>query len=77
MGRYGCDFGFPFMMGGNMFFWVIVFLVAIGLIFYFANRSKENSPQTSSRAAEILDEKYAQGEINEEEYLDKKRNLQK
>lgn len=63
----------------------IVLLVLIGFALYmiFKNNkrnnqsSENNTPQTTNRALEILDERYANGEIDEDEYKKIKNNLMK
>lgn len=60
------------MMGGGfmMFLWPLV----IGLILYFTFKSSNRHHSVgNNRALEILDEKFATGEITEEEYLHKKK----
>ncbi len=72
----GCQFGLPFMMGGGMFMWIIGFLIVIGIVWFFSNRSKPSINAPQSTALNILNEKYAQGEISEDEYLSKKQRIQ-
>lgn len=66
-------------MGGG--FMMILWPLMMGLIFYFIFRSnrKRCMPMynESNRALEILDEKFASGEITEEEYLHKKKLITK
>ncbi|MCG8540697.1 MAG: SHOCT domain-containing protein [Clostridia bacterium] len=69
-------------MGFNRFGWMgggfmMLFLPLImGLIFYSIFRSsRRNNSTNSNRALEILDEKFALGEITEEEYLRRKKLL--
>lgn len=71
------------MMGGygTMFLMPILWIVVIGLIVWAvaaaANRSGEagNTMQTDGSAMEILKKRYARGEINKEEYEDRKKDL--
>ena len=71
--------GYLFNGYGNMFWgWliplVLLVLIAIAVYMIFKNNktdqqiSQGRSNQSSSRALEILDERYAKGEIDEEEY---------
>ena len=74
----------PGMMGGLGFMWLmpIFWLVILGLIIWAIvavfGRSGEprdqGSPKTDS-ALEILKQRYARGEINKEEYEQKKRDI--
>ncbi len=74
----------PGMMGGygSMFFIPILFIIFLGLIVWavVAALQKTNSgtgisARTSDEALEILKRRYAQGEIDKEEYETKKKDL--
>lgn len=78
--------GFSDMMnfGGGFTLWVIVYqivklvvfvIVVIVAIRVFANRSNNQNVMKSNRAIEILEERYALGEISEEEFKDKLKHL--
>jgi len=75
MGEYGMGwFGTIFMM----IFWI---LVIVGLIFLIkwliqATKGGASPVQSGSRALDILKERYARGEINKEEFEQKKRDLE-
>lgn len=58
---------------GMILFWVVI----IGLIVFFARALMQRPGDVSSRksAREILDERYARGEIDRDEYEEKKRTL--
>lgn len=63
-------------MGGG--FMMMLWPLVIGLIFYFTFRSSRRLHTNDGyKAVEILDEKFASGEISEEEYLHKKKVLNK
>jgi putative membrane protein len=68
---YGGFGGGPFMM--------IIPLLIVGLIIYavfkLLNQSRNISSRDNSEAFNILMERYASGEISEEEYLNKKKLL--
>lgn len=76
----------PWMVGGGffmMFGFLIVIALIIYLIFFRNNRIKLNSFDDqhgdfskSNRALEILKERYAKGEINTEEYQQRKKELE-
>lgn len=76
MGGYGMGNGFGFG-GGFMIFWWIVIIVAVVALIKWLSASSGRSI-TSGRektALDILNERYAQGEIDDEEYARKKREL--
>ena len=67
-----------FGMGGGMFFgalwWVLVIGGAVALAVYLARRGKGTGPQ-GRHAREILDDRFARGEIDSQEYEAKRRAL--
>ena len=73
----------PGMMGGfgTMFFMPILWIVVIGLIVWAVvaavrpGESSGSDSATASSALEVLKKRYARGEINKEEYEEKKRDL--
>jgi putative membrane protein len=85
-GLRGGGFGMmgPGMMGGygSMFLVPIFFIVLLGLIIWVVvaalqktNSSTENSTRVSDEPLEILKRRYAQGEIDREEYEMKRKDL--
>jgi putative membrane protein len=57
------------MLGGMMVFWIVIIVLAVLLvrgIFQTNRRGGTNQPPT---ARQILEERYARGEINQEQYL--------
>lgn len=85
-GLRGGGFGMmgPGMMGGygSMFLVPIFFIVLLGLIIWVVvaalqktNSSTENSTRVSDESLEILKRRYAQGEIDQEEYAMKRKDL--
>jgi len=78
-GWYGWPrFGFGFMgCGFMMIFWVLLIGLAVYFIVKSTNRNNHHTNGDNRRALDILDEKYAAGEIDEEEYLRKKNLLKK
>lgn len=70
-----CGFGGPgFGFGAGMFIMMIFrILIFIGLI-VFGVKLIKNYTTNSNSALKILDEKFASGEISEEEYI-KRRNV--
>ncbi len=62
------------MMGGGTWIWLI--LVPLLIIVIFLAFSREEKESDRDKALEILREKYAEGEITEEEFEEKKKKLQ-
>lgn len=59
-----------------MFLWI--FLI-IGIIWYFASKEshpKKNNGRSSSHAKDLLDQRFARGEIDESTYQQMKRQLE-
>jgi putative membrane protein len=60
---------------GGMLFWWILLGVAFALLVRYATRPGKNEGKPKS-PLEILDERYARGEIGREEYEQKKHDLE-
>jgi putative membrane protein len=74
MGGWGMGwFGMIFML----IFWVLVIVGLVLLIKWLIQTTKKEpeARHSSSRALDILKERYARGEINKEEYEERKRDL--
>lgn len=84
------DYGMGWGMGwgwhwlGMLVFWlvpliVVVVLVAVAIKYLFSRgaRSDAGLNEGSNRALEVLEERYARGEINREEYLQKRDDLKR
>ncbi|HEX8013342.1 MAG TPA: SHOCT domain-containing protein [Casimicrobiaceae bacterium] len=72
-------------MGGGFFgfggvfmilFWVLVIVGIVVLVKWMADQSHAGGGSRDKSAIEILRERYARGEINREEYEQKKRDLE-
>lgn len=68
---------YDFGMGGGWFgmgiWWLLVIVVVVWLA-WFASRGRETSPGSES-ALDVLNKRYARGEIGREEYEQKKRDI--
>jgi len=76
-GFSGYGYGGPHII---MMIGVILILLAIVYFIYKANQNKSSSmayEKGSPRAIEILNDRFASGEINEEEYKSKKNQILK
>lgn len=60
-------------------FWILIIVGVVLLIVWLVNQtsgiSPSNSTGTGKSAMDILKERYARGEINKEEFEEKKRDL--
>jgi len=78
------------MMGGwgyggygpiGMIIWLVFLVAIVGGVVWFFRRSQQQQgqppqlPTARSRGLDVLEERYARGEIEREEYLQKKRDL--
>lgn len=58
-----------------MFFWLIIFILLIYFVIRLIKSTTNKDPGTSADPMKILKERFARGEITEEEYLKMKKNL--
>ena len=73
-GGFGMGVGGPFMI----LFWILVIAAIIALIAWLTgqtNRSGSNRGGGTDRALEILEQRYANGEIDREEFERKREDL--
>lgn len=56
------------MMGGMLVFWVIIVVLAVLLVKGLFNSNSYRSRDNTRTATQILDERYARGEITQEQY---------
>jgi len=70
-------YGFKDMLSNMMILWSIpiVILLIIGVSIYMIRQNNKRKDINSSSALNILNKKFAKGEIDEEEYERKKKNL--
>lgn len=81
---YGMHHGFGMMgiAGGMIMFMILlVILVVVAIVWFSKNGSQKNNESqvrpTTDRSLEILNERYALGEIADEEYNKKKMEIRK
>ncbi|MBI3223336.1 MAG: SHOCT domain-containing protein [Nitrosomonadales bacterium] len=71
-GGWGMGMGFVFML----LFWGLVILGIAALIRWLMTQSSPSHNSHDKSPLEIVQERYARGEINREEYEQKKRDLE-
>ena len=61
-----------------MFTWILVFALLVTALWYFGNGDSNSflPPKKEKEALEILKERFARGEIDEEEYEERKAVLE-
>ena len=69
---WGMGFGFIFML----LFWGLIILGIVTLIRWLMTQSPTSRSPDNKTPLEIVQERYARGEIDREEYEQKKRDLQ-
>lgn len=77
---YGMGYGMGLGWLGMMLFWLVpVVLIAVGLKYFFGGGSRPTpgTPDVRQKALDVLEERYARGEINREEYLQKRDDLKR
>ena len=64
-------------MGLGFIFWVVLLVLIVAAGFWFVRSQTTTSEGTERRSGglNVLDERYARGEIEREEYLQKKHDL--
>lgn len=77
MSGYG-DYGYGYGVV-HMIIWVVILIAIIAgvvwLVRSIATPSQHHLPPKRSTGLEFLEERYARGEINREEYLQKKKDI--
>lgn len=81
----GEEWGWHHMMGFGWFgwfgmifmliFWVLIIVGIVWLVKWLIESTSRTEKASKKRALEILDEKYARGEIDDEEYERRKRKI--
>jgi len=56
------------MFGGMFIFWILIIVLTVLLVKGLFNSNDSRSNEYTKSAKKILDERYARGEINQEQY---------
>ena len=56
------------MFGGMFIFWILIIVLAVLLVKGLFNANDSRSTEDTTTAKQILDERYARGEINRDQY---------
>lgn len=56
------------MFGGMFIFWILIIVLAVLLVKGLFNTNESRSTENTTTAKQILDERYARGEINQDQY---------
>lgn len=62
------------MMFGGIF-WLLLLAVIVWFVFQLLNKNQNTDNTKSESAMDILNKRYAKGEVTKEEYEEMKRNL--
>ena len=65
----------PYNMMGSLIVAIILIAIVCIALYMIVNNKNGNRNTRSNSALDILNERYAKGEIDEEEYNKKKRNI--
>lgn len=69
---WGMGFGWVFMI----LFWALIILGIIAIVKWLMRTTDGTASPPPKSARQILDERYARGEIDQEEYAQKRRDLE-
>jgi putative membrane protein len=74
------DYGHGWGMGGSgmgfgFIFWLLILALVVWGVVSFVRSQTRSGNQSLKGGLELLEERYARGEINREEYLQKKRDI--
>jgi putative membrane protein len=70
------DGSMGFWMVFYMIFWLLIIIGVVFLVFWAVNKGKGSGSNSENETAlDILKKRYARGEINKEEFEDKKNEL--
>jgi putative membrane protein len=62
-------------MGFGFVFWLVIVAAIIALVVWFSRSRPLGIGERRSTGLEVLEQRYARGEISREEYLQKKRDI--
>lgn len=77
MGGYGYGYGYSPL---HIIVWVIILIAIVALVVWLVRSltvpgAYHHLPPRRSAGVEVLEERYARGEINRDEYLQKKKDI--
>lgn len=81
MDGYGFEHGLGFGHGFGILFWILIVVLLVAVAAFVLRgvgrgSAADNRPSTEKTALEILEARYARGEIGHDEFEQRKRNLQ-
>ena len=62
-------------MGFGFVFWLAILAAIIAVVVWFSRSAPSDRGQRRSNGLEVLEQRYARGEVSREEYLEKKRDI--
>jgi len=74
-GYNGYGFGMGYGMGFGWIIWIVVIVLIIFLLVKLFGSQNNSTGGEGNRALEILKERYAKGEIDKQEFEEKKKDL--
>jgi len=76
--HHGMDWGWGHMVFGGLMmiaFWGGIIVLVVFAVRWLGRNSNDQTPPTNNSAIDILNERFAQGEIETEEFEDRKKRL--
>ena len=65
------------MMGGGIVMWIFWIFIIGAVVYFFVNNSRQQQSGERETPLNILQKRYARGDISQEEYEEMKRNLER
>lgn len=75
MDGYGMGSGFGFGGGFMILWWIVIIVAVVALVKWLSTSGTAATGIQKKTALEVLNERYARGEIDDEEYKRRKREL--